>query len=134
MSYNESLRPNSNYPPMSQSDWNRAPWNEPIVPEEDFNVLCSQTLSKSVKVTTDNYRPEYEEEDGHTYLNTENVDWEEEFHNNDYHTPQQLLGLFKSLLVRDLKEGNPLKSERYTKALIEECDGWCEDECEFIEE
>ena len=32
MSYNESLRADSNYPPMSQSDWDRAPWNEVELP------------------------------------------------------------------------------------------------------
>ena len=28
MSYNESLNGNSNYPPMSQSEWDNAPWNQ----------------------------------------------------------------------------------------------------------
>ena len=49
MSYNESLRPDSNYPPMSQSDWDRAPWNEDEGMEEiEVTVLVS--LEKTLKL------------------------------------------------------------------------------------
>jgi hypothetical protein len=133
MSYNESLSNNSNYPQMSQSEWDMAPWNEPVIPERDFNILCSQTLSKAVTITTDNYSPEYDEEDNHTYINTENINWEVEFYNNDYHTPQQLLQIFRGLLIRDLEAGIPFKSEQFTKDLIKECEDWNEDETEYIE-
>ena len=119
-----------------------APYNQVDVPDKEFDVTCSQTLSKTVSVLTNNYVPggewcEYDDGitiGGHDPDDTSDTNWADEFHNNDYHTPQQLLGLFKDLLIRDLENGNPMKSEKYTKALIEECDGWCEDECEFIEE
>lgn len=55
MSYNESLRVNSNYPPMSQSDWDNAPWNEEILPDKEIEVTVSITLSKTVKVTVNDY-------------------------------------------------------------------------------
>ena len=56
MSYNESLNPNSNYPPMSQSDWDRAPWNEKEPKEVIVDVTISQTLSRTVTVTVpENY-------------------------------------------------------------------------------
>ena len=49
MSYNESLRLDSNYPPMSQSDWDRAPWNEDEGMEEiEVTVLVS--LEKTLKL------------------------------------------------------------------------------------
>ena len=55
MSYNESLRANSNYPPMSQSDWDRAPWNEVELPSKDIEVTISVTVSKTMKVPVRDY-------------------------------------------------------------------------------
>ena len=56
MSYNESLRVDSNYPPMSQSDYDRAPWNEEENPEEEIDVTISMTLSKTVKIKVTDYK------------------------------------------------------------------------------
>ena len=58
MSYNESLNPGSNYPEMTQSQWDSAPWNEKETPEKEFEVCITQTLSKTVKVTTNDYIPD----------------------------------------------------------------------------
>ena len=55
MSYNESLRANSNYPPMSQSDWDRAPWNEIELPPKEVEVTVSVTISKTMKVPVGDY-------------------------------------------------------------------------------
>ena len=55
MSYNESLRADSNYPPMSQSDWDRAPWNEVELPPKDIEVTISVTVSKTMKVPVRDY-------------------------------------------------------------------------------
>ena len=55
MSYNESLRANSNYPPMSQSDWDRAPWNEVELPPKEVEVTVSVTISKTTKVPVMDY-------------------------------------------------------------------------------
>ena len=131
------------YPPGAEHDPN-APWNEVEVPEKDFDVTCSQSLSKTVTVCTNNYIPgasgcDYEPdgEGGYSTIgwheddDTSDTDWAQEYHENDYHTPAQLLELFKDILVRDLENGNPFKSEKYTKQLIEECEGWTEDETDF---
>ena len=133
----------SNYPPGAEFDPN-APWNEVEVPEKDFDVTCSQSLSKTVTVCTNNYIPgasgcDYEPdgEGGYSTIgwyeddDTSDTDWAQEYHENDYHTPAQLLELFKDILVRDLENGNPFRSEKYTKQLIEECEGWTEDETDF---
>ena len=133
----------SNYPPGAEFDPN-APWNEVEVPEKDFDVTCSQSLSKTVTVCTNNYIPgasgcDYEPdgEGGYSTIgwyeddDTSDTDWAQEYHENDYHTPAQLLELFKDILVRDLENGNLFRSERYTKHLIEECQGWTEDETDF---
>lgn len=55
MSYNESLNPNSNYPIMSQSEWDNAPWNEEENDEIEVEVTVSVTLSKTFKIKTKNY-------------------------------------------------------------------------------
>lgn len=55
MSYNESLNGDSNYPTMSQSEWNNAPWNQEDNPEKEIEVTVSVTLSKTVKVRVSNY-------------------------------------------------------------------------------
>ena len=62
------------YPAGAYND-PRAPYNEVDIPERDFEVTISQTLSRTVTIVTDDYYPEYDEEDGHTYANTENTDW-----------------------------------------------------------
>ena len=133
---------NYNYPPGADNEF--APWNEVEVPEKDFDVTCSQSLSKTVTVCTNNYIPgasgcDYEPdgEGGYSAIgwheddDTSDTDWAQEYHENDYHTPAQLLELFKNILVRDLENGNPFRSEKYTKQLIEECEGWTEDETDF---
>ena len=55
MSYNESLRADSNYPPMSQSDWDRAPWNEIELPPKEVEVTVSVTIRKTMKVPVEDY-------------------------------------------------------------------------------
>lgn len=55
MSYNESLSANSNYPTMSQSDWDRAPWNQEDPKPKSIQVTISVTLSKTVDIEVDDY-------------------------------------------------------------------------------
>lgn len=55
MSYNESINSDSNYPAMSQSDWDRAPWNQKDNPEREVEVTISVTLSKTVKIRVSDY-------------------------------------------------------------------------------
>lgn len=55
MGYNESLNSNSNYPVMSQSEWDNTPWNQEDSPEKEIEVTVSITLSKTVKVKVSDY-------------------------------------------------------------------------------
>ena len=136
---------NYNYPAGADNEY--APWNEPEDPDDmDFDVTCSQTLSKTVTVTTNNYIPgaegvDYESDDEggcyavpyHDDPNTSDTNWAEEYHDNQYHTPAQLLKLFKQCLEENMKNGLVFKTPKFTEDLIKECEGWCEDETEFIE-
>lgn len=96
-----------------------APWNQSDPEEIETNVLCSQTLSKTVPVIT---------------YDVEDKNWEDVYHENDYHTPQQLLGLFKRYLQDMLGEKIQVsKSPSYIKHLIKECENWDEDDVEYME-
>ena len=60
MSYNESLRSDSNYPPMSQSEWDRAPWNEEQEVEVEVTVLVSIEKTLTLRVPKDGSRDDLE--------------------------------------------------------------------------
>lgn len=133
------------YPAGSEFDPS-APWNEPVIPEKEFEVTCSQSLSKTVLVITDNYIPgasgvDYESDDegGYTAVgwhdpdDTSDTNWAEEYHANDYHTPLQLIQLFEQVLKNNLEHGIVFRSSEFTQDLINECKGWTEDETEYIE-
>ena len=154
MSYNESLSANSNYPPMSQSQWDNAPFNQVDIPEKDFEITCSQSLSRTATVTTNNYIPgacgvDYEDDgDGGCCAfswqdpdDFSNTDWSKEYDACGYKTPLQLIQILRGRLSNDLdrvdiiaEETNQsrVSLENELKHLIEECDCWCDDETEFI--
>jgi hypothetical protein len=144
-----------NYPPGAVNDPN-APWNEPEVPEKDFDVTCSQCLSRTATVWTNNYIPgasgvDYED-DGeggscacgwHDPDDTSDTNWSEEYAECGYKTPLQLLQLLKQYIAKDLENVDAIAEktnqskaflERKYKHLIEECDCWTEDETEYIVE
>lgn len=76
MSYNESLNSNSNYPLMSQYEWDNAPWNQVDNPEREIEVLVSVTLSKTFKVKVSDYTitDSGKDEDGNYF---EDIDYSE---------------------------------------------------------
>lgn len=121
MSYNESLRPNSNYPPMSQSDWDRAPWNQSEPPEENFNVTVSYSLSKDAEVISDNY---YDDGRGLDTLDNPSEDYEE-----TYQTMPQILDFAKECAKYFLTKRNyKLRSKYDLKNILDSCEGWTVDE------
>lgn len=135
------MRESDYYPEGAYNDPS-APYNQYEPDEKEFDVTCSQTLSKTVTVYTTNYEDEVDEEyddEGHKcgyyWCDTSSVDWKEEYAENDYHTPAQLIALFKRYL-EDMVNGTETssKSPSFLKRLIEECDGWCEDDTEFVQD
>lgn len=113
--------PGGGYPPGADNAY--APWNQPDNIEERFSVGIMQTLSKQTKVLTDDY---YAESDG--FLNTRNTDWKEAYRKNDHYTPLELIERLKNLIEAELPSDN-----KYIKHLLEECEGWLEEET-YIEE
>lgn len=123
---------NGGYPPGARYDTS-APYNEHVEPEKEFDVVCSQTLSKNFVVKTQNYRHcEDPSEDGvDIWDDTSDTVWNKEFKDNGYHTPLELISLFKEFLQNQSKKGHFFKSPAYTRMLIEDCENWEEDELIF---
>lgn len=141
---------NYNYP--AGADTPDAPWNQVDVPEKDFDVTCSQSLSRTAVVTTNNYIPggsgvDYEPDGEGGYCacgwqdddDTSGTDWSKEY-SYDHYTPLQLIQMLREYVANDLdrvdiiaEETNQSKAflERKLKHLIEECDCWNDDETEF---
>lgn len=132
MSYNESRRSNSNYPPMSQAEWDNAPFNQPENDEKEFDVIVTHTLTKNVRLMTKDYIA-FEDDD---YIDTSEVDWDNEFDNQHYDIPQ-LLEILESMVDKEIKEiGEPATRgmQRKLKKLQdikEDCHGWSTIELEF---
>lgn len=128
------------YPPGAEFD-SRAPWNEQEVPERQFDVCISQTLSKSTRVTTNDYVPEVDQDEDGVYestADTSDTDWEAAY-DRDHYTPLQLINLFRGSLSEELnsiinKPNQDLKRKKYLEELISECSDWTEDETEVVED
>ena len=113
-----------NYPPGAAHDPN-APYNEPLIPEREFDVEVTITMSKVVTITTDNYVPEYDDEDGHTYANTENTEWDKEFENSGHFTIADLIEELKGYVVDDMKTCAPnTRKVSHLKRLLLACEDW----------
>ena len=115
MSYNESLKSNSNYPPMTQSQWDEAPFNEVDPPKKEVTVCFSQSLSKSVNILAD--YDDYNED----FINL-NYDY-----NQQHLTPLEIIEEFK----KALEKGEIPKNKQYW---IDECKGWINDETVVVED
>ena len=145
---------NYNYP--AGADNEQAPWNQEDVPEKEFEVTCSQSLSRTATVWTSNYIPgasgvDYEPDGEGGYCasgwhddpDTSDTDWAREYESNGYKTPLQLIQMLREYLEKDLRDiqKDMLPNDRSFKAtkarrlkgLIEECDCWTEDETEYVE-
>lgn len=121
----------SNYPVMSRTELENAPWNKVENQEKKFAITVSQSLSKPLLVATNQYTEEYYG-DKEPYYDTSDVCWKEAFEENNYHTPLQLINILKEILENLKKQGLYFKTPGYTNKLIEECSGWTEDECEYV--
>ena len=137
----------ADYYPMGAYRDPSAPYNQSDIPEEEFEVTCSQSLSRTATVWTDNYIPgasgvDWETDDeGHPYASgwhddpdTSDTNWAEEYHDNDHYTPIQLIELFRRHLENELNNSDiPQNRINKYKHLIEECEGWTEDETEYLQ-
>lgn len=112
------------YPAGSYSDPN-APYNEPVIPERDFDIDVEFVMSKTVTVTTNDYAPEYDDEDGRENANTENTDWEQAYDNSGHLTIAEMLQELESYVKDDMTKTAPNSGKgRYLQRVLESCQGW----------
>lgn len=123
---------NYNYP--LGADNPSAPWNEPLDPEpKEFEIVISQCLSKSLKVLTQDYTKEYEEESGLMLTNTDDTEWKTVYEDEGHYTIDELLKTFQWLLRKVIDEDVDYNTKDYYKHLIEECNNWYTNETEICE-
>lgn len=109
------------------SDNADAPWNEPAPNKErKFKCNVSVILERVVAVPTQAYNEYMEEdEDGKRMeIDTEGVDWNEEYTNNCITIPEMLAEL-KAYVEQDLAmTGKNTGKGRYLQQLLEACQNW----------
>lgn len=121
----------SNYPPGAEHDPN-APWNEISVPEKEFEVTISQTLSKNVIVYTDNYIPDVDYETGYVYADTSETDWKEVCKEQHYTIPE-LLEHLQVFAEKELENVSPNSGKgRELQNIIDACENWVVDDYEAV--
>ena len=110
------------YPPGAEFDSN-APWNEKVNPEREFKVCARQTMVKHSTVCTSDYYEEYCDEDGHTYVQTDDTDWEEAWASCNKGVGD-LIAALKNICDTLIKDPNHKFRKGYLNELSKECDGW----------
>ena len=126
---------NYNYPPGA--DTPDAPWNQPDIPEREFDVTISMSLSRTVQCYTNMYIPEMDEEDGHLYVDTSDTPWSEVYGDNHKTIPELLEELKKYIqkdldnLADDETKMDKAFHRRRLEFLFTECDEWTVDEEDY---
>lgn len=120
------------YPPGAEFDPS-APYNEPVISDKDFDIECEFVMRKAVTVTTNDYVPEIDDENGHEYANTENTDWATAFENSGHFTINDLIDELREYVKADMETCAPNTGKgAHLKRLLEACDGWeCESSYEY---
>lgn len=119
---NPSLRKNSNYPPMSDTQWADASFNRNDPPEKEFDVLVSYSISKEAHITSDNY-----DESG-MYGEGELINPLEEY-KTDYITLPNIIIFAKICAEYMLNEKDySIGTKHYLKNILDSCNDWTVDE------
>jgi len=128
-----------NYPPGS--DTADAPWNEVEVPDMEFDVTISMSLSKTVKCSTNKYNPVVIDEPHNRlheeYPDTSDTPWSEVYGDNHKTIPELLEELKKYIqkdlnnLANDETKMDKAFHRRRLEFLMKECDNWVVDEEDY---
>lgn len=125
-----------NLPPGAANDPS-APYNEVEVPEREFDVTISMSLSRTVQCYTNKYIPEIDEENGHLYVDTSDTPWSEVYGDNHKTIPELLEELKKYIqkdldnLADDETKMDKAFHRRRLEFLLTECDEWTVDEEDY---
>lgn len=112
------------YPPGAEFDPN-APYNQVEVPEKEFDIECEFVMRKYVTVTTNDYEPEYDDEDGRESADTKNTDWKQAFDDSGHFSIQDLINELRDYVIEDMKNCAPNTGKgAHLERLLEACNGW----------
>ena len=112
------------FPPGAEFDEN-APYNQVEVRERDFDIECEFVMRKCVTVTTNDYAPDYDDEDGREDANTENTDWAQAFAESGHFTIQDLINELREYVIEDMKSCTPNTGKgAHLERLLSACQGW----------
>lgn len=120
--------------PMGAEHDSSAPYNQKDTSVKEFNVVISQTLSKSTTVYTNDYKEEVDEDEEGKRLvtNTSDTNWLEAYKENHLTLPNLLKN------VREILKDNLRKSKwdekKNLKFYIDELSNWVEDEIEVVKD
>jgi hypothetical protein len=121
------------YPIGAEHD-SSAPYNQKDTSVKEFDVVISQTLSKSTTVYTNDYKEEVDEDEEGKRLvtNTSDTNWLEAYKENHLTLPNLLKN------VREILKDNLRKSKwdekKNLKFYIDELSNWVEDEIEVVKD
>ena len=108
----------NNYDYPMGADNPDAPWNKEEPSVARFEVIMTQTLSKRVMVSTDDYELDDDEKD------TSDTDWENAYH-EEHLTPLDLIRECKKMAQEKLALYKGGGSEcKWLERLIKECENW----------
>lgn len=120
--------------PMGAEHDSSAPYNQKDTSVKEFDVVISQTLSKSTTVYTNDYKEEVDEDEEGKRLvtNTSDTNWLEAYKENHLTLPNLLKD------VREILKDNLRKSKwdekKNLKFYIDELSNWVEDEIEVVKD
>ena len=110
--------------PLGAKDNLLAPYNEPPIPNKDFDLAISQSLSKDITICTDRYNVN----------DIKDTKWSD-IYAEEHYTPLQLIQMYKEKLKEQLESWEGMEDLfagrmqiRRIEHLIEECEGWTDDE------
>lgn len=119
------------YPPGAEFD-PRAPWNQVDLPEKEIEVTISVTLSKTVKVSVNDYTVEEDTDEDGRCLSYDYSDCDlHKAVEDQIYLPQNLAIVTERLFDQDLDlkaAGMP----RYLKDAIKDCKDWNLDDFEVV--
>lgn len=118
-----------NYPLGANTS--NAPWNETDIPKHNFDICVSQTISKNIQISTNDYKPneEHDEDGWYNCPDTSDTDWCKAYKNSNHYTPLELIQILRDLLLKHLPDPIiDIKEFREVQELVKECEGWAEDE------
>lgn len=98
------------------------------------NITVTEVLSKesTVEIDEEDYTVEQDEDGMLSRYPKDYVDFKD-LYKEQHYSILQLLNILKKECKHKLMNTQSQRKANYLKGIIEDCDGWCVDDCEIIE-